>query len=343
MMMPETFSDSATEMPEEVRAFLHYHSVLMEPWDGPANMAAFDGEKIVACLDRNGLRPVRYWMTSNDEVIYASEAGVLDEPEENIIARGRLGPGKMMIIDTNAAQTIEYDADIKSRLAKKAPYGNWMRENAITWKDLPDGASHRRRDHAELRQQQQAFGYTIEDLKVVVAPMCINGQEPVGSMGIDTPLAVLSHRSKLLYWYFKQAFAQVTNPPIDPIREEVVMSLRQYIGTAGNILKPEAGHARMLELQHPILGNQQLESIRSAAVPGLQGTTLGYHLPAGGDGAALDARLDELAAEAANAIQNGYNALVLSDRGTSAERAPIPALLAVSGLNKALNSRWSAQ
>ena len=230
MMMPETFSASAAEMPEEVRDFLHYHSALMEPWDGPANMAAFDGSKVVACLDRNGLRPVRYWITSNDEVIYASEAGVLDEPADNIIARGRLGPGKMMVIDTERG-LVEYDADIKARLADKAPYGDWIKQNAISWKDLPDAAPHRRRDHAELRQQQQAFGYTIEDLKVIVAPMCINGQEPVGSMGIDTPLAVLSQKSKLLYWYFKQAFAQVTNPPIDPIREEVVMSLRQYVGS----------------------------------------------------------------------------------------------------------------
>jgi glutamate synthase (NADPH/NADH) large chain/glutamate synthase (ferredoxin) len=335
MMMPETFSASAAEMPDDVREFLHFHSALMEPWDGPANMAAFDGRKIVACLDRNGLRPVRYWITSNDEVIYASEAGVLDEPSENIIARGRLGPGKMMVIDTKRG-VVEYDADIKARLAKKNPYGEWIRQSAISWKDLPDGTPHRLRDHLELRQQQQAFAYTIEDLKVLIAPMCINGQEPVGSMGIDTPLAVLSNKSKLLYWYFKQAFAQVTNPPIDPIREEVVMSLRQYIGTAGNILQPEAGHARLLELEHPILSNQKLASIKAAAIPGLQGTTLDITYPTGGDGAALEARMDELAAKAAKAVRNGYNALVLSDRATSAERAPIPALLAVSGLNKAL-------
>ena len=235
-------------------------------------------KKLSPALDRNGLRPVRYWVTSNDEVIYASEAGVLDEPEENIVARGRLGPGKMMIIDTNAGPS--NTMQILKRVWRKKPH---MATGCV--KTPSAGKTCRTVPRVvavitlELRQQQQAFGYTIEDLKVVVAPMCINGQEPVGSMGIDTPLAVLSNKSKLLYWYFKQAFAQVTNPPIDPIREEVVMSLRQYIGTAGNILQPEAGHARLLELEHPILVESTIGKHRAAAIPGLQGTTLDITYP----------------------------------------------------------------
>ena len=222
MMIPEAWASKAN-LPRKLKGFFEYHATMMEAWDGPANMVACDGVQVVAALDRNGLRPARYLVTADGEVLYASEMGVLDFPAEKVVRKGRLAPGKMIVIDTAKGVFLE-DAQIKDGLAKAHDYADWVEEHKITLAQLPAPAQPPQPKHDQLRQQQQAFGYTVEDLKVVLAPMALDAQEPVGSMGDDTPVAVLSNKSQPLYNYFKQLFAQVTNPPIDPIREEIVMS-----------------------------------------------------------------------------------------------------------------------
>ncbi|MHC5067274.1 MAG: glutamate synthase large subunit [Planctomycetota bacterium] len=331
MMVPEAFIHDDSIDPK-LAEFFQYHATMMEPWDGPANLAAFDGSKVVATLDRNGLRPVRYWVTDDNDVIYASEAGVLDIDPGKIVRKGRLAPGRMMLIDTVNGELLENDA-IKKRLANSAPYGEYLREQLISWNDLPIPPHAAMKSHDNLRQVQQLFGYTLEELREIIAPMCNNGAEALGSMGTDTPEAVLSNKSKSLFWYFKQQFAQVTNPPIDPIREELVMSLRQYVGTAHNILESNAMSCRLLQIEHPVLTNDQLEQLRHASIDGLEGTTLDatYAASLGEDG--LSARIDELCAEAERKIVGGANVLVVSDRGVDRQRAPIPALLITAALH----------
>ena len=336
MMMPEAWASKA-HLPRHLKGFYEYHATMMEAWDGPANMVTCDGVQIVAALDRNGLRPARFLVTTDDEVLYASEMGVLDIPAEKIVRKGRLAPGKMLVIDTAKGVFLD-DEQIKNDLAKAHPYADWISDHKIDLDRLPAPAHPPQPRHEQLRQQQQAFGYTVEDLKVIIAPMALDGQEPVGSMGDDTPAAVLSNKAKPLYNYFKQLFAQVTNPPIDPIREEIVMSLTQYVGAARNILEPGAGHCKMLELDQPILRDEQLEQLRQADIPDFKGTTLDTTFPASGP-ESLEKRLEELFIEAEKAIDSGHTLLILSDRKVSAERAPIPALLAVSAIHHHLIRR----
>ncbi|TVR12564.1 MAG: glutamate synthase large subunit [Planctomycetota bacterium] len=331
MMVPEAWATKA-QLAGDLKGFFEYHATMMEPWDGPANLVAFDGRKVCAILDRNGLRPARYWVTDSDEIVYASEAGVLNIPAGNIVRKGRLAPGKMIVVDTEAGALIE-DREIKRRLAESQPWANWVDKHLIRKQDLPAPAMPPVPSHRKVRQLQQAFGYTLEDLRVIVSPMCLTGQEPVGSMGTDTPLAVLSNRPKLLYWYFKQCFAQVTNPAIDPIREEVVMSLTQYLGAASNILLPTAESCRMLQIDQPILTNWDLEQLRRSDVPGLKATTLSTVFETSGGVSALEARLEHLFADAEEAVDAGNTILILSDRGVDEQHAPIPALLAVSAIN----------
>ncbi len=331
MMMPAAWASKAN-LPRQLRGFFEYHATMMEPWDGPANMVACDGERICAALDRNGLRPARYQITADDEILYASEMGTLEFPPERVTLKGRLAPGCMIMIDTARGVFLE-DAAIKAELANAHPYADWMDKYKIVRDNLNAPAQPPIPRHEHLRQQQQAFGYTVEDLKVVVAPMAIDGQEAVGSMGDDTPVAVLSNHARPLYNYFKQLFAQVTNPPIDPIREEVVMSLVQYVGPARNILEPGPEHSRMLELDQPILKDEELEQLRQADIEGFKGTTLSILFPAKGGPDALERRLEELFGQAEQAVNGGATILVLSDRGVDEDQAPIPALLAVSAIH----------
>ena len=331
MMVPEAWATKAG-LPRDRKGFFEYHATMMEPWDGPANIVACDGTQICALLDRNGLRPARYMLTSDDEILYASEMGVLDYPPEKIVKKSRLSPGKMILIDTARGVFLE-DDQIKDELASVRSCADWVERYKIRMEDLPAPVQPASGSHETLRQQQQTFGYTLEELKMVMAPMCIDGQEPVGSMGDDTPVAVLSNRAKPFYNYFKQLFAQVTNPPIDPIREEVVMSLTQYIGTARNILEPTPEHCRMLEIDQPVLSNHQLEQLRHADIPGFRGTTLSILFPVKDGPEGLERRLEQMFIEADRAVDDGFTVLVLSDRGVNADRCPIPALLAVSAVH----------
>ncbi|TNF48163.1 MAG: glutamate synthase large subunit [Deltaproteobacteria bacterium] len=331
MMVPEAWVSKAHLRPN-VKGFFEYHATMMEPWDGPANIVACDGRQIVAILDRNGLRPARFWTTSDDEIIYASEAGVLDIAPEKILRKERLAPGKMILIDVETGEFKE-DHQLKGELAAAQPYASWVNEHLIRLDDLPAPATKRAPNPEKLKRKQGSFGYNLEEMREIMAPMALNGQEPVGSMGTDTPVAVLSKHSKLIYWYFNQLFAQITNPPIDPLREEIVMSLTQYLGPARNILQPGPEHCRMLELDHPIITNDVLEQLRHSDIEGFRGTTLSTLFQADQGTKGIEQRLDALFVEAEAAIDSGRTILVLSDRGVNAERAPIPALLALSAIH----------
>ncbi len=331
MMVPEAWVSKAHLRPN-VKGFFEYHATMMEPWDGPANIVACDGRQIVAILDRNGLRPARFWITSDDEIIYASEAGVLDIAPEKILRKERLAPGKMILVDVETGEFKE-DHEIKGALASAQPYASWVSEHLIRLDDLPAPATKRVPSRDELRRRQGSFGYTLEEMREIMAPMAVNGQEPVGSMGTDTPVAILSKHSKLLYWYFTQLFAQITNPAIDPLREEIVMSLTQYLGPARNILQPGPEHCRMLELDHPVITNDVLEQLRHSDIEGFRGTTLSTLFDADQGHEGLENRLQALFLEAEAAIDAGRTILVLSDRGVCAGKAPIPALLALSGIH----------
>src|ERR1039458_10219665 len=260
MLIPEAW-DNDTAMPEDVKAFYEYHASLMEPWDGPAAVAFTDGRVIGAKLDRNGLRPGRYVVTSDGLVIMASEAGVLPVKPEDVRMKGRLEPGRMLLVDTEQKRLIS-DEEVKKQLAARRPYAQWVKENQITLDHLPSPTNVQPTDHDTILMRQRAFGYTDEDLKTILYPAAIKGEEPVGSMGIDTPLACLSDKPQLLFSYFKQTFAQVTNPAIDPIREDLVMSLSTYIGCEGNILDETPKNTHTLKLRHPIISNWRLEKLR---------------------------------------------------------------------------------
>ncbi len=335
LMIPEAWDDNPLMDPKR-RAFYEYHAALMEPWDGPAAVAFTDGRQIGATLDRNGLRPTRYIITDDDLVLASSEVGVLPIPEEKIVKKWRLQPGRMFLIDLEQGRIID-DEELKNDLAAARPYQEWLDATQTKLSSLPHEVGPMAPDAGTLLDRQQAFGYTQEDLKFFLAPMALTGQEPVGSMGRDTPLAVLSDRSKTLYDYFKQCFAQVTNPPIDSIREELVMSLVTLIGPRPNLLEPEgaAGHRR-LEAHHPILSNVDLERIRrieNHLDQAFRTFTIDITYPAedGADGMA--AALDRVLAEATDVVQGGYNILILSDRNLAADRIAIPALLATAGVH----------
>ncbi|MEW6238932.1 MAG: glutamate synthase large subunit [Candidatus Omnitrophota bacterium] len=327
MLIPEAWSGHES-MSREKKDFYEYHSCLIEPWDGPASIAFTDGIRIGAVLDRNGLRPSRYWVTNDDFVVMASEAGVLDIPPENVKIKGRLQPGRMFLIDMEQGRIIN-DEEIKRDLASRRPYGQWLKENRIRLEDMPapKKLSGPARETQDRLRRQQVFGYTDEDLKVLIGPMAELGKEPVGSMGNDTPLACLSDKPQLLYNYFKQLFAQVTNPPIDPIREELVMSLDSTLGSEQNLFDETPVHCRQLRLSHPILANDEMEKIRNLTgkIKSIVFSTL-YRVNEGESG--LRDALEKLCANASQAIEDGYSILVLSDRGVDEEWAPIPALLA---------------
>ncbi len=336
MMVPEPW-ENHTEMSEEKKAFYEYHSCLIAPWDGPAAIAFTDGRSIGAVLDRNGLRPSRYYITNDDLVIMASEAGVLQIEPERILRKGRLQPGQMFLVDTEQGRIIP-DEEIKQGLVAANPYGKWLKENYILLEDLPYASDIPLPEQSTLTQRQQAFGYTYEDQRVVLGPMARDGIQPLGSMGTDTPLAVLSDHSQLLYNYFKQLFAQVTNPPIDPIREEIVTSTITLIGSEGNLLEPTAMNARRIKLQNPLLCNQELEQLRQIDRSGFKAATLPLLFPVTRGAAGMERGLEALFAAADVAVEAGNNILILSDRGVDKNNAAVPALLAVSGLHHHLVS-----
>ncbi len=332
MMIPEAWQKHEG-MSDSKRAFYEYHSCLMEPWDGPASIAFTDGRVVGAVLDRNGLRPSRYVVTKDGLVVMASEVGVAEIPPENVLHKDRLQPGRMFLVDTEQGRIVA-DEEIKEGMAARRPYRQWISDNLVRLDDLPAPATAPvEGDSSTLLTRQQAFGYTLEDLKVLMAPMAINSQEPVGSMGNDTPLAVLSDRPQLLFNYFKQLFAQVTNPPIDPIREELVMSLKCTIGAEQNLFAETPLHCHQLELENPVIGNADLQKIKRIDNGQLRSTTLPilFEVARGGEG--LRAALDELCARASQAIAEGTTIVVLSDRGHDDTMAPIPSLLATAAVH----------
>ena len=333
MLIPEPWARDGA-MDERRRAFYHYHSHLMEPWDGPAAVAFTDGIEVGAVLDRNGLRPARYLVTSDDRVILASETGVLPVDPALVVRRDRLRPGRMLLIDTARGRIVE-DEELKAQAAGQADYAAWVRSNETEIADLPEGPSVPVRPAEQLNRQLRAFGYTYEELRVVLEPMTRAGMEPIGSMGNDAPLAVLSDEPKLLFSYFKQLFAQVTNPPIDAIREELVTDASVLLGSEGNLLDPRAGSCRRVRLEGPILTRAELEQLRrqdGSTRPWLRAATLSTLFPAD-DAAGLEGALAELCREADRAIDHGNTILVLSDRGVDAQHAPIPSLLAVAAIH----------
>src|SRR6266566_4383087 len=331
MMIPEPWTKHES-MSQEKKAFYEYHSCLMEPWDGPASIAFTDGKIIGAVLDRNGLRPSRYYVTKDDLVIMASEAGVLPVEPEQIALKGRLQPGRMFLVDTEEGRIVA-DEELKTHYARAQPYQEWLDQNHVLLENLPEPPHVHEPDHKTVLQRQQAFGYTFEDLRFIVGPMANDGVQPLGSMGTDTPLAVLSNKPQLIYSYFKQLFAQVTNPPIDPIREENITSTETMIGSEGTLLKPTPASCRMIKLEHPILTNDELEKLRHVDRPGFKAITLPILFNAEEGAKGLETAMEKLFAAADLAIHDSVNILVLSDRGIDARHAPIPAMLAVAGLH----------
>ncbi len=334
MLIPEAW-DGNPAMDADKRAFYEYHASLMEPWDGPAAVAFTDGRVIGATLDRNGLRPARYLVTNDDLLIVASETGVLPIPPEQVRYKGRLQPGRMLLVDT-VAQRIIPDEEIKAALASRQPYGEWLKEHQITLDTLPEPPRIYESDSETLLARQRAFGYTEEDLRILLAPMAAKGEEPIGSMGTDTPLACLSDKPQLLFHYFKQLFAQVTNPAIDPIREELVMSLTSFIGTERNILAETPQHCHTLKLPHPLLTNRDLEKLRRVSWGDFLATTLPMLFrvsDAASCARSLEEALENLCRRASLAIKSGYTLLILSDRGVDGDYAPIPSLLALSAVH----------
>jgi glutamate synthase (NADPH/NADH) large chain len=334
MLIPEAWAKNPHMNPQK-RAFYEYHASLMEPWDGPAAVAFTDGRSIGAVLDRNGLRPARYLVTNDDLVIMASEAGVLPVKPEDVKRKGRLQPGKMLLVDTVEGRIVS-DREIKRSLYGRNPYQLWLKENQISLDQLAEPQREHAADHGTLVRRQRAFGYTSEDLRMILGPMAQKGEDPVGSMGADTPLACLSDQPQPLFHYFKQLFAQVTNPPIDPIREEMVMSLTSYIGTERNILAETPQHCHTLKLPHPILTNRDLEKLRRVSQGDFLATTLPMFLPVAEGAAGLERALNGLCRRASLAIQSGYTLLILSDRGIDEEYAAIPSLLALAAVHNHL-------
>ncbi|MDB6170122.1 MAG: hypothetical protein JWM88_2986 [Verrucomicrobia bacterium] len=332
MMIPEPWSNDQHMDPAR-RAFYQYHACLMEPWDGPAAIAFTDGTQIGAILDRNGLRPSRYCITKDGLVVLASETGVLDIPPQDIVSKGRLQPGRVFLVDTAQGRIIE-DEEIKQQLANEHPYGDWIKEHLVHLEDLPEAPEVPKPDHETLLQRQIAFGYTHEDERILIVPMARDGVEAMGSMGNDGALAVLSNKPRMLYDYFKQLFAQVTNPPIDCIREEIIISAETRLGSEGNLLHPQPTACRRVELKWPILTNEEFAKIRRTSLPGLKMGVLPtlFRVVRGEKGLAKS--MEELCMMARRMIEEDeVNVIILSDRGVSREFAPVPALLALAGLH----------
>src|SRR6202167_5786831 len=334
MLIPEAW-DADSTMPEEKRAFYEYHASLMEPWDGPAAVAFTDGKWIGATLDRNGLRPARYLVTKQNQLILASETGVLPIKPEDVEYKGRLQPGKMLLVNLEEGRIVP-DEEIKHVLATRQPYFDWLEEHQIMLDELPEPPRVYGFDPKTIVQRQRAFGYTEEDLRLLLSPMAANGAAPVGSMGTDTPLACLSDKPQMLFHYFKQLFAQVTNPAIDPIREELVMSLTSYIGHERNILEETPLHCHTLKLQQPLLTNRDLEKLRRVSTGDLLANTLPMLFRVAGGAKELERALDGLCRRASLAVRSGYSLLILTDRGMDEEYAPIPSLLALSAVHNYL-------
>ncbi|HKW30987.1 MAG TPA: glutamate synthase large subunit, partial [Verrucomicrobiae bacterium] len=331
MMIPEPWENHES-MDAERRAFYEFHSCLMEPWDGPASIAFTDGKVIGACLDRNGLRPSRYYVTKDDLVIMASEAGVLPVEPERVLQKGRLQPGRMFLVDIEQGRIVA-DEELKNKFARAQPYQQWLGEHHVLLENLPDPGFQTEPGHETVLERQQAFGYTFEDLRFIIGPMANDGVQPLGSMGTDTPLAVLSNKPQLLYNYFKQLFAQVTNPPIDPIREEIITSTETMVGPRGSLLQPTPQSCALIKLKYPVLTNEELEKLRHVESKVFKSATLPILFPAADGARGLESALDKLFAMADQVIGDGVNIIILSDRGIDAQHAPIPALLAVSGLH----------
>ena len=334
MMIPEAWENHET-MSEHRKDFYRFHASLMEPWDGPACITFTDGNLIGAVLDRNGLRPSRFWITEDGLVVLASEVGVLDIPQERVLRKGRLQPGKMFLVDLNQGRVIE-DDEIKDGLATAAPYGEWLHAGMVRLKDIP-AREHIFYPHSSVLRRQRAFGYTEEELRVIITPMAQSGAEPIGSMGTDTPVAVLSEKPRLLFDYFSQLFAQVTNPPLDAIREELVTSLGGSIGPEHNLLDPGPASCRQISLEFPVLDNDQLAKIIHVNAdgnnPGFSAHVVRGLFPIADGGEGLKARIEEIRAEVSEAIKNGARIIVLSDRDGDGENAPIPSLLLTAAVH----------
>jgi glutamate synthase (NADPH/NADH) large chain len=334
MMIPEAW-ENATTMDPMRRAFYEFHSTLMEPWDGPASVVFSDGNQVGAVLDRNGLRPSRYWVTEDGLVVLASEAGVLDIDPATVTQKGRLEPGRIFLVDVDAHRIVT-DAEVKSQLAEAHPYDEWLHAGLIRFEDLHE-REHVVHSHASVTRRQQVFGYTEEELRIILGPMARTGAEPIGSMGTDTPIAALSDRPRLLFDYFAQLFAQVTNPPLDAIREELVTSLSSSLGPEANLLNPGPASCRQVVLPFPVITNDELAKLRhinlDGDMPGLATTVLRGVYDVEGGGTALRERLDEICAEASAAIADGARIVVLSDRHSNADKAPIPSLLLTSAVH----------
>ncbi|WP_187117237.1 glutamate synthase large subunit [Parabacteroides bouchesdurhonensis] len=336
MLVPESFNEK-NPISEDLKAFYEYHSILMEPWDGPAALLFSDGRYAGGMLDRNGLRPARYLITKHDMMVVASEVGVMDFEPNEIKEKGRLQPGKILLVDTEKGE-VYYDGELKKELAEAQPYRTWLANNRVELDELKSG---RKVPHTvdHFDQRLRTFGYSREDIERILTPMSTGGAEPIGSMGNDTPLAALSTRPQLLYNYFRQQFAQVTNPPIDPIREELVMSLEEYIGAVGNkILCPNEGHCKMVKLNHPILTNTQLDILCNIRYKGFKSVKLPmlFEVAKGREG--LQSALETLCKQAEQSVADGVNYIILSDKNVDAQYAPIPSLLAVSTVHHYLIS-----
>jgi glutamate synthase (NADPH/NADH) large chain len=347
MMIPEPW-ERHKNMPDYKKDFYEFHACMMEPWDGPASMAFSDGIQVGATLDRNGLRPSRYYVTSDDKVILASEVGVLAGIEpKNVVKKGRLEPGRMFLIDMKAGCIIE-DGKVKEEVSKTAPYGQWLKENLVKSEDLPEPESVPADNFEDIETRQKAFGYTFEDTRFILGPSAEAGKQPLGSMGNDAPLAVLSDQSQTMYNYFKQLFAQVTNPPIDPIREELVTASVTFIGSEGDLTRPGPDSCRMIKFESPLIDDKELAQLRNIKLAGFKSAKLPitFEAEVGGldgghnsisetsiSGKGLEAALDKLFENADAAVNDGVNILVLSDRKIGPKKAPIPALIAVAGLH----------
>jgi glutamate synthase (NADPH/NADH) large chain len=331
MMIPEAW-DQHESMSREKKDFYEYHSCLMEPWDGPAMMVATDGKEICAVLDRNGLRPFRYTVTKDDKLIMASETGVLEVPASNIKERGRIQPGRMFLVSLEEGRIIG-DEELKHTLARRKPYGQWLKDNKVTLETLPTPTDVTGISRAELQRQQRAFGYTIEELRIITSPMASTGAEAVGSMGNDAALAVLSDQNHLLFDYFKQLFAQVTNPPLDAIREELVTSAEAFIGCEQNLFEEAPLHCHQLKLKYPIITNEEMAKIRHINEGNLRAITLSTLFDAQAGPGSMKRSLDQLCNQASQAIKDGYSIIILSDWGVDARWAPIPSLLATSAVH----------
>ena len=331
MLIPEAW-DGHESMTEEKKAFYEYHACLMEPWDGPASIAFTDGTVIGAVLDRNGLRPSRYYVTSDGIVVMASEVGVLDIPPEQVVRKGRLEPGKMFLVDTQQGRVID-DRELKREMATDQPYREWLDAHLTPLGDLPKAAEVAKPEHRTVLLRQQVFGYTHEDVRLLMSPMAVNSGEGLGSMGNDTPLAVLSDRAPSLFSYFRQLFAQVTNPPLDAIREELVTSTISYIGAERNLVRPEPESAKQIRILSPILDNTEFAKLQGIQLDGYKTRTLSMLFPSRDQGPGLKRELEALCSAASQAVDDGVNVLILSDRGVDRNQAPIPSLLATAGVH----------